>query len=130
MFPIKLVGSVELVQAKGIGVPAGWCLQTLLLSWCSTKGIGVPTGWCLQTLLLSWCSTKGIGVSCRWVPTNIVVVGWCLQGELSWCSVKGIGVSCRLVPANINSELVLRRGDWCLLQVGACKHCNSRLMPT
>jgi hypothetical protein len=59
-----------------------------------------PAGWCLQTLLLSWCSTKGIGVSYRLVPANIIV------------------------------ELVLSQGDWCLLQVGACKHCNSRLVPT
>jgi hypothetical protein len=41
------------------------------------------------------------------VSPNIVVVG-CLQILLSWCSGK----------------------DWCLLQVGACKHCNSRLVPT
>jgi hypothetical protein len=58
-----------------------------------------PAGWCLQTLLLSWCSVKETGVSCRLVPANIielvlsqgdwcllqvgsasiVTVGWCLQ---------------------------------------------------
>jgi hypothetical protein len=79
---------------------------------------------------MSWFSTKGVGVFCRCVPANIEIVGWCLQGEMSWFLVKRIGISCRLVPANIIFELVPRRGDWCLLQVGSCKHCNSRSMPT
>jgi hypothetical protein len=69
------------------------------ISTCSVESIAQQRGlvshvaWCLQTLLLSWCSSKGIDVSCRLVPTNIVV------------------------------ELVLLQGDWCLLQVSACKHC-------
>jgi hypothetical protein len=79
--------------------------------------------------MLSWCSAKGISVSCKWVPGNPAVVRWFLQRELSWCSVKGIGLSYRFVPSNIISKLVLR-GDWCLLQIGAYKHCNSGLVPT
>jgi hypothetical protein len=58
------------------------------------------------------------------------LVGWCLQTLLlSWCSVKETGVSYRLVPSKI-IELVLSQGYWCLVKVGACKHCNNRLVPT